>query len=378
MNSTGLMTPRHILEDCFSRAKASSHPLIADPAAAALVEMIGRNLANRAVARLVLACALAKAVDPQVDIRKPYTEIAGSGTYSGRTFDERYVTEFILQHALPCNPTTAFLTPALRNINRPLTLDIVLEGRPRELYQAAQQLFDWVESDQLEAMTLLTEMIRILLMVRDENRSRMESYLAGLKATRAELPLSVEDIVQIISHHLSAKGASRLPVLVIAAIYDVIERFLGERALDLTAHNAADRQTGAIGDLQIALKDDEGIVTAFEMKLKQVTINDVELALQKIGQAGVRPSNYVFVTTHPITPEVTTYCQSLYDVTGGIEVAVLDCISLLRHFLHLFTRLRGEFIDAYQARLLRESDSAVSGPVKELFLALRQAAQSSE
>lgn len=167
-------------------------------------------------------------------------------------------------------------------------------------------------------------------------------------------------------------------MLVIAAIYDVIERFLGEHALDLTAHNAADRQTGAIGDLQIALHDGEGIVTAYEMKLKQVTINDVDLALEKIRLAGVRPSNYVFVTTHPITPEVVTYCQSLYEITGGIEVAILDCISLLRHFLHLFTRLRGEFIEAYQTRLLKEPDSAVSRPLKELFLALRQAAQSGE
>ena len=40
--------------------------------------------------------------------------------------------------------------------------------------------------------------------------------------------------------------------------------------------------------------------------------------------------------------------------------------------------MRVEFLDAYQALVLAEPDSAVSQPLKEAFLALRQAAQSDE
>jgi hypothetical protein len=68
----------------------------------------------------------------------------------------------------------------------------------------------------------------------------------------------------------------------------------------------------------------------------------------------------------------------LYDQTGGIEIVVLDCIGFLRHFLHLFHRLRMDFLDTYQELLLDEPDSAVSQPLKEAFLALRQAAESGE
>ena len=102
--------------------------------------MVGMNQRNGAVIRLVLACALAKAHQPALDIRKPYTEIGDSDAYSGRSYDENYITAFIQAHSLPCNPTTAFLTPALRNRNTMLLSGTNLVGRTPELYRAALQL----------------------------------------------------------------------------------------------------------------------------------------------------------------------------------------------------------------------------------------------
>ena len=65
----------------------------------------------------------------------PTRKLEETDRFSGRSYDERYITDFILRYQLPCNPTTAFLTPALRNITHPLTLDVMLEGRPREIYR---------------------------------------------------------------------------------------------------------------------------------------------------------------------------------------------------------------------------------------------------
>ena len=60
------------------------------------------------------------------------------------------------------------------------------------------------------------------------------------------------------------------------------------------------------------------------------------------------------------------------------EIAILDCIGFLRHFLHLFHRIRADYLNAYQTLVLNEPDSAVSQTLKEAFLALRQAAESGE
>jgi hypothetical protein len=46
--------------------------------------------------------------------------------------------------------------------------------------------------------------------------------------------------------------------------------------------------------------------------------------------------------------------------------------------LHLFHRLRKDFLDHYQVLVLKEASSAVSQSLKEAFLALRQAAESAD
>ena len=61
-------------------------------------------------------------------------------------------------------------------------------------------------------------------------------------------------------------------------------------------------------------------------------------------------------------PTVSDHAATLYESTGGTEFVVLDCLGFLRHFLHLFHRRRGKFLDAYQSL------------VKAAFLALRAAA----
>jgi len=169
-----------------------------------------------------------------------------------------------------------------------------------------------------------------------------------------------------------------LPVLIISAAYKAASEKLGERILHLHAHNAADKQTGAAGDIEITLIGDNDLVTAYEMKMKKVTIDDINIALEKIAAHKDTIQNYIFVTTDKIDPEIREYAAQKYDETGGIEIAILNCLGFLRHFLHLFHRLRTAFLDAYQDLVLNEPDSAVSHTLKEAFLSLRKAAEGAE
>lgn len=333
--------------------------------------------------RLLLAALLAKIHHPQVDIRKPYTEIGDDDAYSGRTYDEGFVTTFIHKYQLPCNPTTAFLTPALRNRNTVLTPGLNLVGRPPVVYRAILQLLTDVYESRVSPEDLLAETVRELLIFRDERNQRMQSLLSGLRSLDEAIPLSAEGIISLIEQHLrfrqaNARGGSRLPVLVVAAAYRAAFDRLGERVLPLASHNAADEQTGSLGDVEITLANDDNIVTSYEMKTRRITRDDIDRALQKIEPLEHRIDNYIFITTDVIDPLVQEYARSLYDQTGGIEFVILDCIGFLRHFLHLFHRLRVQFLNDYQELLLIEPESAVSQPLKEAFLAMRQAAESSE
>ena len=94
------------------------------------IEFICRCITNKAPIRFLMSCLLAKLNNPKVDIRKPYTEIVGKGTYPGRAYDEQYIESFVIKYKLPCNSTTAFLTPAFRNIDRVLTTDLSWSANP--------------------------------------------------------------------------------------------------------------------------------------------------------------------------------------------------------------------------------------------------------
>ena len=286
--------PSEILEQALMRASADlSKSLVKDKAARERAEYVCRCISNRAGARLLMACLLAKIDRPKVDPRKPYTEIGNDDAFSGRTYDEAYITHFINQHRLPCNPTTAFLTPALRNIDRPLTTNMEIVGRPRQLYTYTLQLLDDVYRNKVLAKDLLAEVIRHLVIMRDEKDNRMATLLAGLRQSADAVPLSSEAIVTLIEQHLACKNSSRLPVLIAAAAYQTAGEKIGERLLPLRAHNAADEQTGAMGDLEICLINDDQIVTAYEMKMKRVTVDDIDRALQKIAAAPARIHNYI-------------------------------------------------------------------------------------
>ena len=372
-------SPPGILSIAFQRASENlDKSLIDDVRIANSIEYICRNVQNRAGTRLLMASLIAKIHRPEVDIRKPYTEIGDNDTYSGRTYDESYVSTFINQHDLPCNSTTAFLTPAFRNRNIVLTPDVNLVGRPPKLYQTVLQLLDHVYMGRVSPDDLLAETVRHLLIVRNEGQQQITSLRADLKTSEESVPLSSEAIVSLIQQHLASPRSSRLPVLVVAAAYQCASDHLRERVLPLESHTSADEQTGALGDVQITLIGDDAVATAYEMKTRRVTQEDINRALQKLSTSGLRIDNYIFITTDEIDQRVQEYAKGIYDETGGIEVVILDCIGFLRHFLHLFHRIRTNYLEAYQNLVLDEPHSAVSQPLKVAFLALRRAAESGE
>lgn len=86
-----MSTPTTILDLVFERVVNNlSQSLIQDNTIEANVEFVCRNPQNRAGVRLLLASLLAKVHRPNLDIRKPYTEISGDDCYSGRTYNELF------------------------------------------------------------------------------------------------------------------------------------------------------------------------------------------------------------------------------------------------------------------------------------------------
>jgi DNA adenine methylase len=368
-------TSASILELAFERAsKSLDKPILTEPREIQnQVEFVCR-CANQAGTRFLMACLVAKLSHPSLDIRKPYTEIGGTGIYSGRHFDETYVAPFAFKHGLPVNSTTSFLTPAFRTNKNIIMPGVQLVGRPKQLYSNVVDLITAVHEEMIKEEDLLAEITRWLLIIRAERKQRIETLFASLKGSENDSSLPAESLITLIVQHMALPKSARLPVLIIAAAYEAAQKHLGEHHLPLQGHNAADKQTGALGDVEIVLKDNENAVTVYEMKAKRVIRDDIDIAVQKLAATSQQIDNYIFITTERIDGEVKEYATAMYEKIG-MEFVILDCVGFLRHFLHLFYRLRMQFLEAYQTLLMSEPDSAVSPSLKEAFLALRLATE---
>lgn len=364
-----------LLEKYYTSAlKHKSKTFIKSKDVRSKIEFICRCNGTKAPIRFLMSCLLGKIDNPQVDIRKPYTEIKANDTFSGRGYDEGYIESFIFKYKLPCNSTTAYLSPVFRNIDRPLTKGFVLVGRPRKPYDLTIDILDLIHLKKETPENILLEIIRFLLIIKEEDEKRMQQLIVNLEQSEDFVPLSSEEIVTLLTQHLNCKKSSRLPVLIVSAAYQSVKDKIGETALTLQAHNAADKQTGSLGDVEVTLINDDKIITSYEMKDKRVTKNDIDHCLQKLPSTNSNIDNYIFITTDIIEPEVMDYARSIYDKTG-IEIAILDCIGFLRHYLHFFHRQRNIFLNIYQDLVLFEPTSSVSQALKEAFLALRRAAE---
>ena len=170
---------------------------------------------------------------------------------------------------------------------------------------------------------MLTDALRNLIDIRNERLEQIERLQATLKQSAGPIALSSEEITTLLRQHLDCRGSSRLPVLMIAAAYDSVGKFFGEFRKPLHSHTAADEQTGSYGDLEIIVQNDDRVCTAYEMKHKRVTADDIDRAIQKMGNGIQRIDNYLFVTTDVIESSVEEYARSQFHKIGS-EVAIVD------------------------------------------------------
>ena len=365
-----------ILEKAYQQAlKQPDKQFVKSSQIANLINSVCRCEGGKAPIRYLMSAMLAKIENNSIDTRQPYPKL-GNRSFPGRTIDEGIVQRFIHQYQLPCNSTTAFLTPAFRTIETAITKNTFEKCRPSYVYQDMMDILDYVELHANTAKNILTQMLADLLLVKHETETRVSQLIEGLSSSR-ELTLSSEEITTLLQQHLKCKGSSRLPVLMVAAAYQAVQHLTKETNKPLFSHNAADSQTGAIGDIEITLQGDDNTITCYEMKKKKVSTDDIYVCVEKIVQQQHKPDNYIFITTDSIGEDVKELASSFYNKID-VEIAVLDCIGFINHFLHFFHRFRTSFLDHYQQLVLDEPTSAVSQPLKEAFLSLRRVAEQRE
>lgn len=219
-------------------------------------------------------CLICKSIEPTIDCRyhrepkegMPYPPGGQINYFSGRTISEDVVAPWLKdQNFITSNSgwqTRTFERP------RPYTLDY-----PENIRAVKKEFLHILHEVQSGDVALAREALEYLIF----------NQIAFRESQRIQLTIpsinSIQTIISFFEKHFfasySRKGASRLPVLAIYAVYSCViaemDRYQGYHLAPLQRHEAADARTGAVGDIQI-FDDDDRIFEAFEIK-HEITID---------------------------------------------------------------------------------------------------------
>ena len=292
--------------------------------------------ASAAFSNVITSLSIKSFLGDKVDIRYHETQIQNQ-TNKGAGFNFRGVSENIIypwmtKHEFKC-AKSGWQT---RTLERPKPYLLNYDENIGYVKKSFLQIYHQIEEEKQNASNALAYIIWKSIIIRESSRIVMA------------IP-KITDVIQITNlfeqhfnyKYNNSRGASRLPVLALYAIYQVLldefGRFNGKKLKALEEHSAADSQTGAIGDIEI--EDEQGnIFEALEIK-HQIIINTaiIQSAKQKIR--GSQIDRYYILTTHKNhepSEEIYLEVEKVKKLLG-CQMIVNGVIPTIKYYLRLLS-----------------------------------------
>jgi DNA (cytosine-5)-methyltransferase 1 len=201
----------------------------------------------------IVTCLAIKAARPDVDVRYHQTQIQGeSHTTRGAGFNFRGVSEDVVYPWLDHNRFQGAKSGwQTRTLERPKPYTMSYDENIGAVKHEFLAVFDELEECCHPALPALTYLVLGQVVYR-------ESVQITLSVPKTQ---DITTIIALFGKHFfrdykGFRGASRLPVLAIHAVYaslvPELKRFQGCTVRPLNEHSAADSQTGSIGDVEVA------------------------------------------------------------------------------------------------------------------------------
>lgn len=325
------------------------------------VDIIVENAENsKGVMTVALTSLIYKNLNPEQDVRRHQAGIQGG--YAGRIFDAKNVTPFLRSKSFPCMAESGWLTRSLEQ-KRPYDRDYSGAIKPLALKNAFLGLLEEIHEADTDIKEVTLYFLYKLIVLRDSKTIEIA------KPKNLSIGGIVEVLVKHFKFHYQTRGASRLPVLALYAIYQILveelRRFEGKTLLPLENHTSADSQSGRLGDIDIV--DENGSpFEAVEVKFDVPIGKDiVERAKEKIQPSSV--TRYYVLSTSAIKSgeeedidRIVTQVKNAH----GCQIVVNGIVPSLKYYLRLVER-PALFIERY-ANLL-SSDETIKFEHKEAW-----------
>ena len=301
----------------------------------------------------IVTCLAIKSAKPHADVRYHQTQIQkDTDRPAGVNF--RGISEDIVYPWLNRNRFEGAKSGwQTRTLERPKPYTLTYDENIGHVKTEFLSVFDEIEEKGQSAFDALCYII----------------YKQVVRREEVQITLSIpktQDIVTIVElfrlhffqSYKGSKGASRLPVLALHAIYSVmvpqLRRYDGKTVQPLNEHSAADSQTGSIGDIEVSTDDTGEIFEAVEVKHSLPITEAIAADVQsKVMDKSI--SRYYILTTHQNCEPDEGAKKIIENIKHVYECQVIanGVIPTIRYYLRLMDDPSAVF-PAYVALLQRD------------------------
>ena len=212
--------------------------------------LIDKIESNKSIVSALAASLLKKIIDPKQDIRLHRMDFENG--YSARSLDTRITSPFFKKYFPKyANKESSFLTLATRErIKWTIEDGNNLKIRIKNLKKCFLDVFDQIETHNENPRNILC-----YLFIRLIELSKKEDLIFQIaEKTNIEIgTLNINTILTMLKEHFSIKLSSRLPVIAIYSIYEILipllKRYNKKILLPLQVHTSSDKH--GFGDIEI-------------------------------------------------------------------------------------------------------------------------------
>lgn len=313
----------------------------------------------------VLTTSLVKKIEnPEQDIRYHKNELKGG--YSGRTLDTKFITPFFKKYfSRFAMKESGWLTRSIEQPH-PFTLKFPGKIKNKEVKQAFLQILHDIEENKANPENYL---IALFILLRREIIRSGALLSKHILYFNKKKDLTINQIIESLKEHFFTKykraGASRLPVVAIYSIYEIlirdIARYKGKKLLPLKSHVASDIKSKEIGDVEIIDKKTKSIFEGVEIKhgipIDFLMVGDV---YEKIKDVPIE-RYYILTTAEPNIKkgQEDKVLRLINEIrkSHGCEIVVNGLIPSLKYYLRLVHNLV-EFLDRYSKNIKIEASTS--------------------
>lgn len=313
----------------------------------------------KAIVTVLTTCLVKKIENPKQDIRYHKNELKGG--YSGRTFDTKFITPFFKKYfSRFAMKESGWLT---RSIEQPHPFNLKFHGkiRDKEVKKSFLQILNDVEENKADPKNYLLALFILLL----HEIKQSIVLLSKKKINLQKKLLTITLIIESLKEHFFTKyrnaGASRLPVIAIYSIYEILlkdmARYKGKRLLPIKSHVASDIKAKEIGDVEIIDIKRKSVFEGIEIKhnipIDFLIVRDI---YEKIRNVPIK-RYYVLTTAKPNIKrgEEQKVVRIVADIrkNHGCEIVVNGLIPSLKYYLRLIDNF-DEFVESYSKNIKKE------------------------